>query len=190
MVFGPMILSLMLLITSLIHGWQVHPQVESVELRTGYAFANNNEDQPTGFQTTPLLPSVAVPLTEPIGSGWYRGRIEWNPELFFGVFSYPYVRPLFGVAPLQFRYALETGSRWTPYLFGSMGVVHSKVERQETGSDFNFLLSAGLGAQYALTEHTALLLEYRHIHISNANIDDNNSAIDSHAFLVGVSFKR
>ncbi len=184
-----MLLSLTLFFGSIISGWQHPLQVERLELRTGYAIARNDDDHPTGFQTVPLLPSAVIPLTDTVGPPHLRGRIEWAPELFLASFTYPYARPLLGANFFQFRYEFEPKGRWTPYVIGSFGVLHAKVDRQETGSDFNFNVESGLGARYAMTDSAALALEYRHIHISNSNLDENNSGIDSETILAGLSIK-
>lgn len=188
MVYGPIILTMMLLFGSILHGWN-QPHLERVELRTGFAVALNDTEHPTGFEFVPALPSLVVPLTETIDPGldFLKGKIEWNPELFAASFVYPYARPLIGFNPLQFQYALEPRGKWEPYGMAGLGVLHSNIERRETGSDFNFNLDFGIGTRYRLNPKTALLLEYRHIHISNAGIDESNAAIEANTFLTGVS---
>lgn len=190
MVVLPIVLTFALFFGSFLPGWQGAPRAERFELRAGYGQARNNAAQPTGFQMIPALPSMSVPLTAPFGPDWLRGHIAWQPELFFAELIYPYHRPLFGVAPVAFSYVWEPLGRWSPYLAGGFGGVYGRINRPETGSRYNFLFHAGLGARYAWSDRMALILEFREIHISNGGTNARNSGIDSHLFLAGVSWRR
>lgn len=183
----PIWAAIALFLGSLIPGWNLPLRPERVELRAGHAIANNNSAQPSGFQLTQVLPSLDVPLTRPFGPSWARGRILWNPELQFGLFSAPYVRPLWGIQPFQFRYEVELPHRWSVYSVAGVGAIYANIERPETGSDGNLSLVLGAGARYAVAPRTSWLLEYRHQHISNAGSDDQNGGIDSHVVLFGIS---
>ena len=160
-----------------------------MELRLSYSLAHNTTNQPSGFQTAILMPSLVIPTTHRMGPPWLRGRVEWNPELFLGLFTYPYIRPILGVSPVQFRYILNPIHQWSPYLMGGVGAVIANVERPETGSDYNVLISLAAGTQYTLTDKTSLILEYRHTHISNGGTHPHNSGIDSDSVVAGVSLK-
>jgi len=160
------------------------------EFRTGYAYQYKNNARPNNFQVISVLPSAVVPLTDEWGPAWLRGRIEWNPELFLAAFIHPYTRPLVGVTPLQFRYVLQTRHRFKPYLFGGAGVLYANINRRETRKDLNFNPQGGAGVYYAFHENTSLILEYRHIHISNAGLHEDNAGVNTHTFLAGVSIKR
>lgn len=159
------------------------------ELRTGYGWQYTNNSRPNNFQIIPLMPSVAYPLTGYLGSGWIRGRFEWNPELFLAMFFHPYVRPLVGGTLLQFHYGLEPKGPWSPYFVVGAGVLWANINRRETHSDVNFNLQTGVGTAYALTKKTSILFEYRHIHISNAGLYEDNAGLNTHTFLVGISVK-
>lgn len=159
------------------------------ELRTGYAYQYTNESRPNNFQIIPVLPSVAVSLTDTLGSSWYKGRFVWNPELLLAAFTHPYVRPMYGITPLQFSYTLEPKGRLSPYLFIGAGILWSNINRRETRSYTNFNVQGGIGTRYRITERMSLILEYRHIHISNAGLHEDNSGINTHTFLTGISFK-
>ncbi|MBI3615972.1 MAG: acyloxyacyl hydrolase [Candidatus Omnitrophica bacterium] len=166
-----------------------HFQEKRWELRAGYGYQYTNESRPNNFQILSLLLSLSVPLTDPIGSSFYRGRWEWMPELHLGLFTHPYVRPLFGITPLQFSYSLEPWGRFSPYVFVGAGVLRAYINRRETGSRINFNPQGGVGTRFRLTDKMSLILEYRHVHMSNAGIDDDNSGIDTHNFLAGISLK-
>lgn len=160
------------------------------ELRTGYGWQYTNESRPNHFQITPFMPSVAVPLTGTMGPGFLRGRFEWNPELFLALFNHPYVRPILGITPLQFHYELEPKGKWSPYLMLGAGVFRSDINRRETGSRINFNPQGAVGIRYALGNRFSLLGEYRHTHISNAGLNDDNSGMNTHTFLVGISVEQ
>ena len=169
---------------------------ERMELRAGYGWQYTNEVRPNNFQIIPVMPSAVIPLSESAGPSRavfpsvLRGRWEWNPELFLGGFQHPYLRPILGVTPLQFRYALTPKGRFTPYGLIGTGILYANVNRRETRSDLNFNIQEGLGTYITLTPRTDLILEYRHIHISNAGVDEDNTGINAHTFLVGLSLKR
>lgn len=155
------------------------------DLRAGYAYQYTNNSRPTHFQVITLLPSVTIPLSKPVGPG----RFEWNPELFLSFFTHPYVRPLIGVTPLQFRYSLETQSRLRPYLMAGAGILYSNINRRETRWDLNFNLQGAAGVYFDLGRSLSLIAEYRHIHISNAGLHEDNAGINTHTFLLGLSIK-
>ena len=170
--------------------WAKELKVDRWDLRTGYAYQYTNNSRPNNYELIPVLPSVVIPLTEPVGPKWLRGRFEWAPELFLALFIHPYARPLAGVTPLQFRYMLEPKGRWSPYAFCGGGVLNVDINRRETDSHINFNLQGGVGISYALNDKVSLLLEYRHIHISNAGLDEDNSGLNTNTFLAGISVKK
>ena len=160
------------------------------ELRAGYGYQYTNESRPHNFQVLSLLPSLSVPLSDPMGPSFIRGRWAWMPELHLALFTHPYVRPIFGITPLQFSYSLEPwGGRISPYLFVGAGVLRAYVNRRETGSRINFNPQGGMGARIKLTDKASFILEYRHTHISNAGLDEDNSGVNTNNFLFGISLK-
>lgn len=171
------------------------------ELRTGYGYQYTNEARPNNYQIHPLLPSLVIPLSGPMGPGGLRGRWAWNPELLFILFTHPYDRLAYGITPLQFRYELvalgrwpagrggaqSDAGRWSPYVTLGAGVLHAVIHRRETRADTNFNVQGAVGVRWGLTPRTGLLLEYRHIHISNAGLHEDNAGLNTHTFLAGVS---
>lgn len=165
-------------------------KVSRWDLRTGYGYQYTNSARPNNFQLVELLPSVLIPFTGPIGPSWFRGRFDWNPELHLAVFTHPYVRLLLGATPIQFHWEWETSCRWKPYVLAGAGILHAAVNRRETGSNLNFNLQAGVGTYVHLHENTALILEYRHVHISNAGLHEDNAGLNNHTVLAGFSIKK
>ena len=165
-------------------------RVERVELRTGYGWQYKSSTRPDNFQIHPLLVSALLPLTGEVGPSWLRGRAEWNPELFLALFTHPYDRPLAGITPIQLKYTLTPKGRFSPYGLAGAGVLYANINRRETGNDLNFNLQLGVGTYIRLSGNADLILEYRHIHISNAGIREDNTGLNTHTFLAGISIKR
>lgn len=171
--------------------WKDSLRPQRWEVRAGYGTQYiDKKSRPHHFQLLHLLPSVSVPIGKPVAQGWLHGQFEWAPELFLGLFTHPYVRPLIGVTPLQFRYVFQPDWRLHPYLFAGAGILYANVNRKETGKDLNFNPQFGSGFYYALNPSTSLIVEYRHVHISNAGLNERNSGMNNHTFLAGVSFKK
>ncbi len=160
------------------------------DFRTGYAYQYTNESRPNNFQLIPFLPSVIIPLTKEIGPRWARGKFNWQVEGNFAAFIHPWHRPLFGVTPIQFQWEWATPCRWKPYVFAGAGVLYANVDRRETRKDLNFNLQGGIGTYLDLGKDRSLIVEYRHIHLSNAGLHEDNSGMDTHNFLVGVSVRK
>ena len=159
------------------------------DLRTGYGYQYTNNSRPNNFQVISVMPSAVFQMTKPIGPAWFRGRLHWNPELDLAMFNHPYNRPKLGVTPLQFRWQWETPYRWKPYVGVGAGILYANVNRKETRHDLNFNLQLAVGLYFDLNEHASLISEYRHVHISNAGLEERNSGLNTHNFLVGVSIR-
>ena len=171
--------------------WKALLNPERWEFRAGYGYQyKDTKARPNNFQLLNFMASAAVPMGGQKGSGWSKGRFEWAPELWLGLFTLPYYRPLIGITPLQFRYVFEPEGKIHPYLFAGAGFLYANVNRRETRSDWNFNLQGGAGLYYSLNDSTSLILEYRHVHISNAGLHEDNAGMNNHTFLAGISFKK
>ena len=157
------------------------------ELRAGFGYQFNNNPDLDPLNEVLLLPSMTVPISDVMGPSWFRGKFEWNPELYCATFTKPFVRPIIGITPLQFQYALEPIRRFAPYITGGAGVLWTNLKRHETDSHVNFNSQAALGVRYALTQRSSLIAEYRYTHVSNAGIREPNSGLNTNSFLVGIS---
>lgn len=58
----------------------------------------------------------------------------------------------------------------------------------EESTQFNFIVTAGLGLSWFVTSQTALNIGYRFQHISNAGIQYPNLGLNSNVPFVGFSF--
>jgi lipid A 3-O-deacylase len=118
---------------------------------------------------------------------WYRGNWELLAEVFGGLQFHPNDRYFFGVTPL-IRYNFATGSRWVPFLDGGAGLSGTNIGGVDLTGTFQFNVQVGAGIHYFLSDRTALTVQYRWLHFSNANTDLPNHGTNTQMFLAGVSW--
>jgi len=92
-----------------------------------------------------------------------------------------------GITPL-FAYNFESLGRAVPFLELGAGILYTNLDPEGFGSHLNFTPQGGIGVRYEVAHGRFLKLSYRVHHISNAYIDEENRSIDSHFFLIGISF--
>lgn len=131
---------------------------------------------------------IAFPLMRPMGRSWYRGVFEYRVELQGGFITNFDDRAFVGISPIGLRYNFTTAGKLVPYVEGLLGGAYTDVPRYVQGSRFNFTEMAGVGAQYFMTPGTALNLQARYMHLSNAGIREPNIGINEGFLLVGISF--
>jgi opacity protein-like surface antigen len=85
------------------------------------------------------------------------------------------------------KYNFRTGTAWTPYVEGGAGVSYASTDVPRFGSQFNFILEAGVGIQYALSDRHTVNLGWLYHHLSNANTHPPNPSFNSGLFLLGFS---
>lgn len=118
---------------------------------------------------------------------WYRGNLELVAELFAGSQFHPNNRYFVGLTPL-IRYNFATGSRWVPFVDGGAGVGATNIEGSDLTGTFQFNVQMGAGTHYFLSDRTALTVQYRWLHFSNAHIQEPNNGTNTQMFHVGVSW--
>jgi opacity protein-like surface antigen len=118
---------------------------------------------------------------------WYRGNLELLVELFAGGQFNPNSRYFVGLTALL-RYNLATGSRWVPFVEAGGGVSSTNIDGPDLTGNFQFNLQVGGGTHYFLSERTALTVQYRWLHFSNACIQRPNHGTNTQMFHVGVSW--
>jgi len=89
---------------------------------------------------------------------------------------------------VKFGFLPET-SKFQPYVKAGGGVIYITQHVLGQSTQLNFNEYAGLGFHCFVSENTALTMEYRFRHLSNANIDIPNSGMDTHFALFGVSYR-
>jgi hypothetical protein len=92
-------------------------------------------------------PSWQIVLTDPIGNGWWRGSIALGVEAAFLGIAEPTSAYGVGVTP-KVVYTFTSFGRLKPYVEGGGGPIWTNFDGRipEQGSDFNFLVWGGAGA--------------------------------------------
>lgn len=92
----------------------------------------------------------------------------------------------FGISfGLKYRYPFT--QKLSGYVLGAVGPHYITVKSTDQADGFIFFNTVGAGFSFSLTEKTALSLEYRFRHISNANTEEPNVGIESHIGAIGYS---
>ena len=127
-----------------------------------------------------------LPLA-PTGPSILRGALEIGLEPTYQ--KYERGRDAFwaGVSALARWHFLSLG-RFVPYVELGAGAGGTDLRAIEMDSSFAFLVSAGVGASFFLTDHIALYGGYRLVHVSNGNTSRPNRGIEADTGLVGVSY--
>jgi lipid A 3-O-deacylase len=116
---------------------------------------------------------------------WYRGNAELIAELWGGIQYRPLRRLLFGLTPLL-RYNFATGSPWVPFINGGVGIAYTNIGGPDLSDGFQFSVQVGAGVHYFFREDTALTLQYRWFHLSNAGLNRPNTGLNSQIIYTGL----
>jgi opacity protein-like surface antigen len=122
------------------------------------------------------------------GSGhqWYHGSPELLIELWGGEQIAPRNRSLYGLTPLL-RYNFASGGRWVPFVDGGAGIAETSIRGRDLSTGFEFNVQVGAGTHYFFRDDTALTVEYRWFHLSNAGMQLPNNGTNTQMFFAGVS---
>jgi lipid A 3-O-deacylase len=117
---------------------------------------------------------------------WYRGNWEVVEEFFAGGQFRPAQSYVIGETTLL-RFNFATGTRWVPFVDAGVGISVTDIGSPDLGSIFEFNWQAGPGVNYFWRRNSALTLQYRFIHFSNAGIRQPNVGVNESMFYAGVS---
>ncbi len=163
-------------------------------LEVGGGVQNNVEGQRTvlgkprsDISFVNLVPRFSVLPLDPIGLGFLRGSLETGLEPWLQVYLEPTTATAEGLK-VALRYHFLGASPIFPYVEVLAGMGGTSLNVPEIRSDFTFVLEAGAGLGYFLTDGVQLTAGYRFQHISNGNIERPNRGFNSDAGVVGVSF--
>jgi len=115
-----------------------------------------------------------------------RGSLEGRLELLGGGQYHPESTYLFGFTPVL-RYNVATGNRWMPFVDVGAGVSLTDIGLPDLCTTFEFNVQGGAGCSYFLKDNLALTLQYRFVHISNADIDSPNVGVNINVIYIGLS---
>lgn len=147
----------------------------------------------TNWEFAFFFPNYKYNLTGIVGDSIFRGTLNWMTEAGFAEAYHPGSGYVLGFSPLMLEYKfVQPNAKITPYIFGGGGFAYTdwneKSFQREIGTNFEFLLHAGAGAEFYKTKHGALSLNYRFFHISNAGIKFPNIGINANVVALGYSF--
>ncbi len=135
-------------------------------------------------------PSWQMTMTNPSGNEWWSGSIALGVEM--ALFGIAEPTGAFGVGfTPKAVYTFISFGRLKPYIEGGGGPLWTNFEGRipEQGSDFNFLVWGGAGANYDLTTRWALNIGVRFSHISNADAATPNGGVNFLLPFVGLTAK-
>jgi len=158
-------------------------------LQVGGGAANNLEDHRTisDISFVNVSPRVSYLFFSPFGSGLLRSAVEPGVEGWFQYYLSPKEATAEGLK-LAMRYHLIGFGRLVPYFEVNGGAGGTNLRVKEIDSTFTFVLEAGAGVSYFITDTVALNLGYRFQHISNGRTSSPNRGFNSDTGIGGVSF--
>ncbi|MDD5432558.1 MAG: acyloxyacyl hydrolase [Candidatus Omnitrophica bacterium] len=118
------------------------------------------------------------------------GLLQFQLEPYASFIFSPKSNVELGSGLLAFKWGvLPETSKIQPYLKIGAGMSYMTLHTVEQGTQFNFIEYGGIGVHYFFAKNTALTIEGRYRHLSNASIGDPNSGINTAFGLVGVSYQ-
>ena len=121
---------------------------------------------------------------------WYQGNWTIIGEFFGGVQYHPDASFVVGLTPLM-RYTIATEARWLPFVEGGFGPAFTDIGTPDLGSRAEFNIQAGVGTHYFFSEHQAITMQWRYLHISNAGIEKPNKpniGVNSSFLMIGTTW--
>lgn len=143
----------------------------------------------TQVQTADAIFRYGRFLSGDLGEGWYRVRHELLLELPLHMAVDHNDRLMTGGYILG-RWSFTAPREVVPYLFAGGGILYVDLGLPTMGSRIDFSYQGGTGLQRFLTRDTALTLEYRYHHVSNADTSSPNEPLNSSKVLFGISYFR
>jgi hypothetical protein len=183
-----------LLTTADVHAADGSPTItvgtQEVGLTAGYMLNHRlKRNQPTKQEGVAFMPSWMITLTEPIGDSWYRGQVSVGAEMVYIQFQEPILTHGIGFNP-KIKYTFAALDRIRPYAEFAGGPFWTDLGGKipEESSRFNFIVTAGFGVSYFLTDRATLNVGYRFHHISNGGTHYPNIGLNASLPFGGFSF--
>jgi hypothetical protein len=166
--------------------------VQKLSLQVGYgegfATFSSAAKESSDVRTVAIVPSWGVAISDLQGdSSWYRGSWEALLEGLLTIQKKPH-DGLGGGATLSFRYNFLCSERLVPFFGAGAGVAGIDFDLNGAADGFNFIIQAGGGAHWFVSERAAVTFEARWHHYSNAKTQRRNHGIDTALFLLGTTF--
>ena len=180
--------------TTGVHAADVRPTItvgtQEVGLSAGYMLPHRlTQDHTTKQEGPAFMPSWMITITDPMGDSWYRGQVSVGAEMVYIQFQEPFLTHGLGFTP-KIKYSFTALDRIRPYAEFAGGPFWTDLAGKipEESSRFNFVLTAGFGVSYFLTDQAALNVGYRFHHISNAGTSYPNLGLNASLPFGGFSF--
>jgi lipid A 3-O-deacylase len=177
-----------------VHAEDIRPTItvgtQEVGLSAGYMFPHRlTQDHITKQEGPAFMPSWMITITDPMGDKWLRGQVSVGAEMVYIQFQEPFLTHGLGFTP-KIKYSFTTLDRIRPYAEFAGGPFWTDLTDKipEESSQFNFILTAGFGVSYFLTDQAALNVGYRFHHISNAGTSYPNIGLNASLPFGGFSF--
>ena len=120
-----------------------------------------------------------------------QGALYWHVEAGMALLTHRGHEYLVGFSPLMVEYKfLNPKRRWTPTFLAGGGFSMTDWKDQadyELGSEFEFLLHAGLGVEI-FRKSGSYSFNYRLFHLSNAGMQRPNIGLNAHVLSLGFRF--
>lgn len=163
--------------------------LEAIEFLSG--FGKGSLRSKGSYRLIPLIVDFDFDL-KPLAK-----KINLNPSQLLQFQVEPFFSPAFepkanieiGTAFFLKFGILPQTSKFQPYVKGGAGLVYMTLQTREQGTQFNFVDQVGVGFHYFFRANTALTLEGRARHLSNAGIDQPNKGIQTYFALLGISYQ-
>lgn len=117
----------------------------------------------------------------------FAGNLEFRGELFAGSQFTPETRYLTGLT-IMARYSFATGGRWVPFVDIGAGPSATDINSPDLGGIFEFNVQIGGGVYYFVRSNTAVSVEYRWFHLSDAGITTSNDGVNTQMVQAGVTW--
>ncbi len=163
---------------------------QEVGLTGGYLLPHRlTGDHVTKQQGPAFMPSWMMTLTDPVGNSWYRGQVSLGAEMVYLEFREPMVTHGIGFTP-RIKYTFVALDRIRPYVEFAGGPFWTDLGGRipEQGSEFNFVLTGGVGVSWFIAPHIAFNVGYRFHHISDAGTKYPNLGLNASLPFGGFSF--
>ena len=136
-----------------------------------------------------VMPRLGVVLTDPLGSSWWQGNVEFLVQPVFARFTEPFPAEAAGGSFLL-KYNFLSFGRWVPFWDVGAGMIWTNLAPRipEQSTQFEFVLETGPGVHYFLTDRITWTMGVRLHHISNANLGDRNTGINGVLPYIGLAF--
>ncbi len=123
----------------------------------------------------------------PVGPSVLRGSLEVGLEPIYQKYSGGREAFWAGLSA-QGRWHFLSLGRFVPYIELGAGAGGTDLRAVEIDSSFAFLLSAGVGVSFFVTDQAAIYGGYRMVHVSNGHTSSLNRGFEADTGLLGFSY--